>query len=202
MKTADLHNYLSRHITLEDFTAFRSERDTGMFSNIPLDSKFESKTRLIALRKILKATDLDIHEYLGRYETSFAKTETLFDRIMTKEKLTLADAMEICKFAPDSYIDKVLELIKNVEIVDNRFKSLTFYKGMAEEWISDLSADNMKIMQNVTVKKGANGTYTGLNNKQAEFVLDNNDKLIRFVDAKYNKELGRFELDSIVENAT
>lgn len=199
IKTDELHSYLSNHTILEDITAFRSERDVGMFASIPLDSKMEKKTRFLALRRMLKSNNVDLHEYTGQYEPTSTKTDTLYSRIMNKEHLTLADAMEVAKFGSDKYIQDVTDLIKKAEIIDERFKSLSFDKGMAESWIERKSSDNMKILQSITAKKGLNGVYTGINNNQMEFILDNQPKRFRFTDAIFDRESGIFRIDSVVE---
>lgn len=51
---ARLSKYLSKSTITEPFTAFRAEKDTGMFSSIILDKSMARKVKFIALKICLK----------------------------------------------------------------------------------------------------------------------------------------------------
>lgn len=195
----NLHNYLSRIKVTEPFTAFRAERDTGMFNTVLLDKKLARETKWNVLKNILKARKIQVHDYTGNYDTYFAKKTNLFNFILGKENISLADAMQVAKFGNESYRNKIIELIKKSQITDNRFKSLTFDRKMAEGWFQTQGANNTRILHNVTVNKGVQGKYSSANNRQAEFILNNNDKRMSFQNVKYDPQKDIFVLNTTIE---
>lgn len=195
----DLHNYLSRIKVTEPFTAFRAERDTGMFNTILLDKKLALETKWNVLKNMLKARKIPVHDYTGNYNTDFTKKTNLFNFIFGKENISLADAMQVAKFGSESYRNKIIELIKKSQITDNRFKSLTFDRKMAEGWLPAQGSNNTGILHNVTVNKGVQGSYSSANNRQAEFILNNNDKRMSFQNVKYDPQKDIFVLNTTIE---
>ncbi len=195
----DLHNYLSRIKVTEPFTAFRAERDTGMFNTILLDKKLALETKWNVLKNMLKARKIPVHDYTGNYNTDFTKKTNLFNFILGKENISLADAMQVAKFGSESYRNKIIELIKKSQITDNRFKSLTFDRKMAEGWLPTQGSNNTGIQHNVTVNKGVQGCYSSGDNRQAEFILNNNDKQMSFQDVKYDPKKDIFVLNTTIE---
>ena len=195
----DLHNYLSRIKVTEPFTAFRAERDTGMFNTILLDKKLALETKWNVLKNMLKARKIPVHDYTGNYNTDFTKKTNLFNFILGKENISLADAMQVAKFGSESYRNKIIELIKKSQITDNRFKSLTFDRKMAEDWLPAQGSNNTGILHNVTVNKGVQGCYSSRDNRQAEFILNNNDKQMSFQDVKYDPKKDIFVLNTTIE---
>ena len=194
-----LHDYLSKFKVTEAFTAYRAEKDTGMFSTVLLDKKLALKTKWIVLKNILKARKIQVHDYTGTYDTLFTtKKMDLFRFIFSKKNLTLADAMQVVKFGNESYKNKILELIKKSQIEDTRFKSLTFDSQMAKDWLPSQGSRNTGILHNITVNKGAEGTYSSCDNRQAEFILNNNPKQISFQNVKYDSQSDTFFVDSTI----
>lgn len=194
-----LHNYLSRIKVTEPFTTFRAERDTGMFNTILLDKKLALETKWNVLKNMLKARKIPVHDYTGNYDTAFTKKTNLFNFILGKENISLADAMQVAKFGNESYRNKIIELIKKSQINDSRFKSLTFDRKMAEGWLPAQGSNNTGILHNVTINKGVQGSYSSVNNRQAEFILNNNDKRMSFQDVKYDPKKDIFVLNTTIE---
>lgn len=136
----NLSKFLGNSKVIEQFTAFRGNRDTGMFNSIVLDSSLAQRTKLYVLKNLFKAKKVQVHDYTGQYETHFSTKTNLFKYIMNKKDLTLADAMQVAKYGDESYRNKIIELIKKSQIEDTRFKSLTFDRNMATTWMPELSA--------------------------------------------------------------
>ena len=157
------------------------------------------KTKWLILKNIFKAKKVKIHDYTGQYENCFATKTNLFKYIMGKKALTLADAMQVAKYGDDSYRKQIIEMIKKAQITEGRFKSLTFDKNMATTWIPEQGAKNTGIFENVTVTQGSQGVYSHIDNRQAEFVLNDNPKRISFKDAAYDADNDCFIVDSIYE---
>ncbi len=195
----NLHDYLSKKKVIEPFTAFRAEKDTGMFNKVFLDKKLALKTRWNVIKNIFKARKIAVHDYTGNYDNAFVKKKNLFNFILFKKKLTLADAMQTVKFGNESYRNQIINMIKETQITDNRFKSLTFDKNMAEGWLPDQGTANTGIFHNIKVKKGIEGCYSSIENRQAEFILNNNEKHISFQNVKYDPQRDIFFVDSTIE---
>lgn len=195
-----LSKFLGSSKVTETFTAFRGNRDTGMFNSVILDSALAKKTKWNVLKNMFKAKKVKVHDYTGKYETHFASKTDLFKYVMGKETLTLADAMQVAKYGDDSYRREIIELIKKSQIEDTRFKSITFDKGMATGWMPEQGTSNTGIFENVTVREGCQGAYSRVNNRQAEFVLNNNPKRITFDDVVYDAERDIFSIQSVYES--
>ncbi len=194
----NLHNYLSRTTITEPFTVFRAERDTGMFSSVALDKSMTRKVKFLALKNMFKARKIKVHDYAGTYQ-NFKHTD-LFSHIMSTKQLTLADAMQVAKYGDDNFRRQLIELIKSSKIDDNRFKSLTFDGGFAREWAVTQDG-HTKILHNMSIDKGLHGKCSGSSNRQAEFILNNDPKVISFQDVKYDPELDVFYFDSSITPA-
>lgn len=194
----ELHEYLSGSKTLEDFTAFRGERDTGMFESIPVDKKLALKTKLYILRHFNKARKVTVAPYTGNYSKYFDKKMSLLKYIFNKKELSLADAMQVAKFGDEGFRAEIIKHIKAAKIKDNRFKSLTFDRQMASGWTNTSGTGNTSILQNITVKRGASGQYSYVSNDQVEFILNNNEKILTFEDVKYDLTKDLFIFDSTI----
>ena len=192
---ARLSKYLSSNTITEPFTAFRAEKDTGMFSSIILDKSMARKVKFIALKNMFKARKVKVHEYNGTFE-NFNHTN-LFSHIMNSKELTLADAMQVAKYGGEKYQQQIVDLIKNSQVKDNRFKSLTFDSKFAREWV-ETQDGHTKILHNMSVGSGLNGIYAGVDNRQAEFILNNDDKVMRFQNVIYDPKRDIFCLDTSV----
>ena len=194
-----LSKYLSGFKIKEPFTAFRGERDTGMFDSVILDSKLAAKTRWHVLRNFYKARKVQIHYYTGEYNTAFADKIDLLHYILGKKELTLADAMQVAKYGNDAFRREVIELIKKSQIVDTRFKSITFDRKMSETWAGMVQgSSNTGILHEMSVSRELEGLYSFVNNRQAEFVLNNNRKIMTFQDVVYNAENDTFMFKSTI----
>ncbi len=192
---ARLSKYLSQNTITEPFTAFRAEKDTGMFSSIILDKSMSRKVKFIALKNMFKANKVKVHEYNGTFDN--VKYTNLFSHIMGSKELTLADAMQVAKYGGEKYRTQIADLIKNSQVKDNRFKSLTFDRDFARQWVATQDG-HTKILHNMSVDSGLHGTYSGVNNRQAEFILNNDDKIMRFQNVKYDPKRDVFCLDTSV----
>ena len=191
----NLHKFLSKQTITEPFTAFRAEKDTGMFSSVPLDKGMARKVKVLALKNIFNARKIKVHEYSGNYQ-NFKYTD-LFSHIMASPQLTLADAMQVAKYGNEKFRMQLIELIKNTQIPDSRFKSLTFDGGFAKDWVCTQDG-HTKILQNMQVNKGLHGKYSNSDNRQAEFILNNDPKIMSFQDVKYDPKYDVFYFDSSI----
>ena len=114
--------------------------------------------------------------------------------------MTLADAMQVAKYGDETFLKEVIDRIQKSKVIDKRFKSYTFDKGMASSWRYKHSGDNTTIVQNATVKKGTQGGYCSDNNGQYEVILNNTPKELTFPSIQYDKDTDTFVLDTIVQN--
>ncbi len=106
--------------------------------------------------------------------------------------------MQVAKFGDEGFRDEIIKLIKAAKIKDTRFKSLTFDRQMASGWTNTSGTGNTSILQNITLKKGASGQYSHINNDQVEFILNNNEKILTFEDVKYDPTNDLFIFDSTI----
>ena len=190
--------YLSHSKVTEPFTAFRAEKDTGMFSSVMLDKVTGLKTKWFVLKNIFKAKKVKIHEYEGKFTDVCSPKINLFNYIIGKKQLTLADAMQAAKYGSTKYQNQIAEMIKKSKIQDDRFKSLTFDFGAAKEWLPAQETQNTGILHNVNIKEGIEGAYSHTNNRQAEFILNNTQKSITFDNVRYNPEQDIWYFDSTI----
>ena len=192
----DLHKHLKAHTINEPFTAFRTEKDVGMFSKIPLNKNISYQVKWLLLKNIFKAKFLKVHEYNGSC-TNY-KISDLFANIMKSNRLSLADAMEVVKFGGDKFRRQVFDLIKQNPISDSRFKSLTFDRNFAKSWLDNSADNNAKIFHHITVEPNLHGKYSHVQNKQAEFILDNEEKTIRVKDIQYDKNRDIYCFNTVI----
>ena len=169
-----------------------------MFNSIKLDKNLRLKTKWYILKNIFKARKFQVHDYTGNYENYFAKRTDLFKYIMSRKDLTLADAMQVVKFGNKKYQNQIIELIRQAQIKDTRFKSLTFDSKMAESWSAMDYGANTGILHEISVGKDLEGMYSPVTNSQAEFILNNNEKIITFQDVIYDKEKDIFKFKSTI----
>lgn len=192
-----LQNYLSRITITEPFTAFRAEKDSGMFASVVLDKNMTRKVKLLALKNMFKARKVKVHDYNGTYSNS--KFTDLFSHIMNSKELTLADAMQVAKYGGEKFRSQIIDLIKQSQIQDNRFKSLTFDRGFAKQWVCTQDG-HTKILQNMQVSQGLHGKYSSrYDNRQAEYILNNDPKVMSFQDVKYDPKYDLFYVDSLIK---
>ena len=193
-KSLDLNKYLSNHIVKESFNAYRGENNTEIFKSLPIDNRMSVKTRWYVLKNILKAPK-DIIQY--KNEKGIQCQDNLFSYILTKKDLTLSDAMQVAKYGGKKYQKQIAQIIENLKLEDNRFKSLTFDKNVAETYASD-NKNTTGIFYNVHVKKGLEGMFSNVENKQAEFIINNNSKTMTFQNVHYSPENNAWNLDTTI----
>ena len=197
---AVLSETIAKYPLKADITAHRIERSTGMFDKVKLDKLTALKIKWLILLNFKKAKKIKISEYNGKYQQWASEKLSLYDFIMSKKELTLADAMQVAKFADEKFISKILELIKKTELKEERFKSFTLRRDFVEFWRD--SSDTTSIIQTATIKKGTPCTYSGIktNARQCEIVTNNTPKNITFSNAVYDKEKDQFFVNSIVQS--
>ncbi len=181
-----------------DVKLYRGEKTVGMFDSVPLDKDFETQIRTLLKLNREKAKSTKITKYTGRYGSD--PCTNLYDFLSSKETLTLADAMQVAKYGDKNFVNEIVKRIKTSKIIDERFKSLSFDKGMAAGWKHTQYCDNTTILQNAIVKQGTNGGYHNGWNKQYEVIINNTPKEITFPEVVYHKDGDYFELDSVIQN--
>ena len=194
----ELSEALSKYKLSANVNLYRGDKTVGMFDNVSIDKDFATKIRQLLEKNKTKAKEVKITEYTGCYEGS--PTTNLYDFLSKKETLTLADAMQVVKYGDETFLKEVIERIQKSKVIDKRFKSYTFDKGMASGWRHVHAGDNTTIVQNATVKKGTQGGYHSDNNGQYEVILNNTPKELTFPSIQYNKDTDSFILDTIVQN--
>ena len=194
----ELSNDLAKCKLSQDVELYRGEKTVGMFDGIRLDSDMEKQIRRLLEENKDSAKNTSITTYTGRYNCG--PSTNLYDFLSSKEHLTLADAMQAAKYGDEKFVNEIIGRIKDSKVVDTRFKSLSFDKGMAAGWRSHNSGDNTTIVQNATVKQGTQGGFHCGNNEQFEVILNNTPKEMSFQNVVYNKETDTFELNSTIQN--
>lgn len=194
----ELSKDLSKCKLSTDVKLYRGEKTVGMFDSVEVDKDFEKQLRQLLEANKDKAKNMKVSKYTGRY--SCETSTNLYDFLSSKETLTLADGMQLAKFGDEKLVNELIKRIKTLKIVDDRFKSLSFDKGMANGWMSHNAGDNTTIIQNATVKQGTQGGYHNGSSGQYEVILNNTPKEVKFSDVDYHKDGDYFELDSIIKN--
>lgn len=194
----ELSNDLAKCKLSQDVELYRGEKTVGMFDGIRLDSDMEKQIRQLLEENKDSAKNTSITTYTGRYNCG--PSTNLYDFLSSKEHLTLADAMQAAKYGDEKFVNEIIGRIKDSKVVDTRFKSLSFDKGMAAGWRSHNSGDNTTIVQNAIVKQGTQGGFHCGNNEQFEVILNNTPKEMSFQNAVYNKDTDTFELNSTIQN--
>lgn len=198
-RVTQLNKELGANKVAEAFSAYRAERDTGLFNSIPLDKETARKTKMAILTHFNKARKVKVHTSVGQYDTHRDQKISLLKYILTKKDLTLADAMQVAKYGDEKFVNHLIKLIKNSKIKDNRFKSVSFDSDFAKSWLATQDG-NTGIFQNMTIKEGNNGIFASryVQNRQAEYIVNNDPKEITFSDVSYDKTKDLFNIDSIL----
>lgn len=194
----ELSKDLSKCKLSTDVKLYRGEKTVGMFDSVGVDKDFGKQLRQLLEVNKDKAKNMKVSQYTGRYSSE--TSTNLYDFLSSKETLTLADGMQLAKFGDKKFVNELIKRIKTSKIVDDRFKSLSFDKGMANGWKSHNAGDNTTIIQNATVKQGTQGGFHNGSNAQYEVILNNTPKEIKFSDVVYHEDGDYFELDSIIQN--
>lgn len=194
----ELSEDLSKCKLSTDVKLYRGEKTVGMFDSVRVDKDFEKQLRQLLEANKDKAKNMKVSKYTGRYSSE--TSTNLYDFLSSKETLSLADAMQLAKFGDEKLVNELIKRIKTSKVIDNRFKSLSFDKGMAGGWMSHNTGDNTTIIQNATVKQGTQGGFHNGANAQYEVILNDTSKELRFSDVIYHRDGDYFELNSIIRN--
>ena len=103
-----------------DVELYRGEKTVGMFDTIPLDKKLQNHLKELVESNKTKAQNLMVSRYTGLYQES--ANISLYDFIMQKENLSLADAMQIARFGSEQDIETILNLIKKLQKENEELK--------------------------------------------------------------------------------
>lgn len=193
-----LHDDLAQKTFPKDVELYRGEKTTGMFDSISIDINLSEYLKSLVERNKTKAQNLYISKNTGYYQEP-ANTN-LYEYIMQKENLTLADAMQIVRFGSEKDIETIIKLIQNSEIIDTRFKSLSFDRGMSNGWKNIHAQDNTTILHTANVKQGTQGCYHDTNNGQFEVILNNTPKKMTFENVVYDKNTNTFYMNTSIIN--
>lgn len=194
----ELSKDLSKCKLSTDVKLYRGEKTVGMFDSVGIDKDFEKQLRQLLEANKNKAKNMKVSKYTGLYSSE--TSTNLYDFLSSKETLTLADGMQLAKFGNEEFVNELIKRIKSSKIIDDRFKSLSFDKGMAGGWMSHNAGANTTIIQNATVKQGTQGGFHNGSNAQYEVILNNTPKEVKFPDVIYHKDGDYFELDSLIRN--
>ena len=194
----ELSEDLSKCKLSTDIKLYRGEKTVGMFDSVAIDKDFAKQLRQLLEANKDKAKNMRVSKYTGMYSTG--TSTSLYDFLASKETLSLADAMQLAKFGDEKLVNEIIKKIKTSKIIDKRFKSLSFDKGMAGGWMSQNTGDNTTIIQNATIKQGTQGGFHNGSNAQYEVILNNTPKEITFPEVVYHKDGDYFELGSIIQN--
>lgn len=195
----ELSKGLSKCKLSTDVLLYRGDKSVGMFDSVNIDNKLQNQIKQLLDANKDKAQQMRITPYDGLY--FYGPSTNLYDFLMSKESLTLADAMQVAKFGDEKFVNEIINRIQDSKVIDKRFKSFSFDKGMAFSWRGIHSGDNTTIVHNATIKKGTEGGYNNTTaNAQYEVILNNTPKEMSFNRATYNKENDTFELDTIIQN--
>lgn len=194
----ELSKGLSKYKIPKDVELYRSEKGVGIFASVPIDKNLEKQVRKLLTANKENAQMMKVSDYTGRYLTG--PNKNLYDFIMQKENLTLADAMQVARYGDEKYIETIAKLIQNTKLTDTRFKSLSLDKGMAMGWGYHNAGDNPVILHKAKVKQGTQGGYIPDNNGQFEVLLNNTPKEMKFNNIIYNKNDNLFTLETEIKN--
>lgn len=199
-----LSSYISQFKTDSEIEVYRAERSTKHFESVPIkDNLLNRRIRTIVKLNYFKTKKDMFVPPSDKYYIYTNKKVSLYDYITSKENLTLSDAMLVAKYADKRYVDEILHLIENTQLIDSRFKSTTFSERFVEYWNANVSCSNAaKIKSKMTIKEGTEGVYITNDNKQFEFLLNNKDKQIKYNKAEYDKMTNTFYLEGNIENVS
>ncbi len=198
----ELSDYLSEFKTDGDITVYRSERDTGMFENVPLKgSEIESRIREINEANKTVTSKEKVTPNSFTYRKHELDTVSLYDYINSKSELNLSDAMLMVKYADEDFERDVLAQIESCSIKDCRFKSASFSESFADYWKKVFNGKNTAtVKEKITIKKGTEGVFCSGSTMQCEFILNNKPKLFRYQKANYDRTSNTFILEAVVQN--
>lgn len=192
-----LSEFLSKNTTESALSVTRAVKHAGAFNHVELPQAMGRQIKLI--NKIFKpfTKKSGFSEYTHSYIMSDSETTNLYDYINGKKNLSLADAMQMMKFLPKPLQNKVIEMIKQTNIVDDRFKSTTFSPSFVDRWLKNCGFQTT-IQHNINIPKGTQGRYVmgSVSNPQHEFVINNVPKEFNFTDVVYDSKKNRFILNS------
>lgn len=194
-KPEHLNRYLSNHIIKESFNAYRGENNTEVFNSIPVDKNMAIKTKWYVLKNVLKSARTHI-QYTN--EKGAKCKDNLFSFIMAKKKITLSDAMQVAKYGNKKYQKDLAQIVESTKIEDNKFKALTFDTNVAKNYLKEEDFNTTGIFHNVNVKEGLEGVFSNIENRQAEFVLNNNSKIMTFKNVHYVPEQDVWTMESSI----
>ena len=194
----ELSESLSKHKLSKDVIVYRGDKTVGMFDTVEIDKGLEKRIRELLQKNKIQAQNTKITKYTGRYNCE--PTTNLYDFLSSKESLTLADAMQVVKYGDDAFLKEVINRIQKSKIIDTRFKSYSFDKGMASGWRTIHSGDNTTIITKATIKKGTQGGFHQGANNQYEIIVNNTPKEMTFPKVTYKKETDTFELNTFVKS--
>ncbi len=193
-----MREFLSSQKTENDIHAYRTEKSTWIFEQIPIDKSLERQTRLISFFN-QKSRQEKIAADNKKYQCEF--DENIYDYINSKKTLTLADAMLVTKYADKNYAKTICNLIEKSKIKDNRFKSYTLSKNFAEQWAAfdgNNQYNSTAMITNANIKAGSQARYCARSG-QYEVILNDKEKEITFSNVQYDKEKNIFYFDSEVK---
>ena len=194
----ELSESLSKCKLSTDINLYRGDKTVGMFDSVDIDKNFEKQIRQLLETFKEQAQRTSITEYTGIYNCT--PTTNLYEFLSKKESLTLADAMQVVKYGDDTFLEEIIRRIQESRIIDKRFKSYSFDKGMAAGWRGIHSGDNTTIVQNAIIKKGTQGGFHCGNNAQYEVVLNNTPKEMTFDTVIYDRLTDTFNIGLTVQN--
>ncbi|MBP3846633.1 hypothetical protein J6I39_02665 [bacterium] len=188
---AKLHKYLNQFEYIEDSNWCRGEQTPYMFDKIDISEDLSNYCRKLIKKNKEKALEVHISANDGAY--GGFSTINLHEYIISKEKLSLADAMMVMKYGDYKFHTKVIEAIKSSKVIDDKFKSF----GDPEfcyNWMNSKNG-NTCVFQNATLKKGYHGIYRARGG-QSEFIMSDDLKEITFQNVKYDPMEDVFHVDS------
>lgn len=193
----ELRDYLKNCINENDIIAYRGEKSSWIFDSIPIDKTMALKTKFLVFFHPKSRKDVVFPNNKCYSDTA---KQSVYDYIMSKENLTLADAMLAAKyFGYKGFINSVTDKINNVAVEDSNFKSYTLSEDFAKRWAhkknGELSNDMLSIVTKTNIKKGNQVRYT-YDKSQYEFIVNDNPKIITFDNAKFDKDTNTFYIDS------
>jgi len=197
-----LRQILSRFKTPEDTIVYRGDKGSGMFDKVGLKTPgLEEKIKQANEENLQKTSSVKF----GGFGTTFSgfeeidylnDTQNIYTHIKEKDTLSLADAMLMMPYLDKGTRKLVLDELKGVKVVDDRFKSTTLKDDFAQYWIEE-RPEVASIFSEITLEKGMEGVYVFGKNwmgGQCEFILNNNPKETVVEEAYYNEKENRFYL--------
>ncbi len=204
-KSDELSAILRTNKTTGKIIAHRGERHVGQFADIPVGEFITKKIKFANFINRFSTKKADFTGFDKRY--SLRAQGNIYDYIKSKDELSLADAMLMMKYVDKTTQKEILELIKKVQIKpDGRFKSTTFSRDFAEEWIGGCSnfaaKDQPKILAKLNLDEGCEGYFVQASsgpvtggNGQCEFILNNIPTRMVVKDVSFDPEKNIFNIE-------